>query len=92
MLANQGQQLSLHEILEMLLQMRTCRMGLIQTEEQLKFSVKAIIEGVKMLGHSDLNNHQRTKRIAEHEAVADANMIQEKQETTKKRKNSSDVS
>ena len=29
--------------------MRTYRMGLIQTEEQLRFSVDAIVEGLKML-------------------------------------------
>ena len=30
-------------------EMRTYRMGLIQTEEQLRFSVDAIVEGLKML-------------------------------------------
>lgn len=35
-------------IREILLEMRTCRMGLIQTHDQLKFSYIAIIQGLKV--------------------------------------------
>ena len=39
-----GEELSLGAVVEMLLDMRTYRMGLIQTHDQLKFSYQAIIE------------------------------------------------
>lgn len=35
-------------IKDILLEMRTCRMGLIQTYDQLKFSYIAIIQGLKV--------------------------------------------
>jgi len=42
-------ELTLKRVLDTLVEMRTYRMGLIQTEEQLRFSVDAIVEGLKML-------------------------------------------
>ena len=43
-MASMGEELSLGAVVEMLLDMRTYRMGLIQTHDQLKFSYQAIIE------------------------------------------------
>ena len=43
------------KIQDVLLEMRTYRMGLIQTEFQLKFSYEAIAEGARQHGHVNLN-------------------------------------
>ena len=42
-------------IRDVLLEMRKYRMGLIQTEFQLKFSYLAIAEGARQRGHLNLN-------------------------------------
>ena len=47
MLASLGVELTLKKIIDTLLGLRTYRRGLVQTEFQLKFSVDAIIEGLK---------------------------------------------
>lgn len=44
------------DVKEILLEMRRYRMGLIQTEEQLRFSYEAIIEGAKQLSNPPSNN------------------------------------
>jgi hypothetical protein len=67
-----GKELSLGSVVEMLLDMRTYRMGLIQTEDQLRFSVDAIVQGVKQLGleqkKEDAEKHAANgKRLAENE-------------------------
>lgn len=47
------------DVRNLLLEMRKCRMGLIQTADQLRFSYLAIIEG----GHSILSNGNATLDI-----------------------------
>ena len=66
-----GEELSLSKVVEMLLDMRTYRMGLIQTEDQLRFSVDAIVQGVKQEQgekKAGLVQHGNGKRLAENEA------------------------
>ena len=66
-----GEELSLSKVVEMLLDMRTYRMGLIQTEDQLRFSVDAIVQGVKQEQgekKAGLVQHVNGKRLAEHES------------------------
>ena len=84
-----GEELSLGSVVEMLLDMRTYRMGLIQTDDQLRFSVDAIVQGVKQIGleqkKEDAEKHVNGKRLAE-------NVVGEDDETdahggAKKRKN-----
>jgi len=48
-LSGKGKELNMSTIRNLLLNMRTQRMGLIQTEEQLRFSVNAIIYGTSQL-------------------------------------------
>jgi len=52
-MAEAGVQLSLALVLETLLDMRSQRMGLIQTEDQLRFSVDALILALKRLQGED---------------------------------------
>ena len=52
-LASLGVKLDLKLVLETLLDLRTYRKGLIQTEQQLKFSVDAIVEVHIKFGLSD---------------------------------------
>merc|ERR1712110_483853 len=52
-IAESGVQLNLTLVLETLLEMRTQRMGLIQTEDQLRFSVEALILALKKLQGED---------------------------------------
>ena len=88
-LAAMGESLSLNSVIESLLEMRTYRMGLIQTEDQLKFSVDAIVQGVKQLGleqgekRGEVVQHVNGKRLAQHEAGE-----REDNGGAKKRKNS----
>ena len=49
-MAEMGEELSLSSVMETLMNMRTYRMGLIQTEDQLRFIVDAIVQGMKQLG------------------------------------------
>ena len=48
-LASYGEIVHMKEVVNVLLEMRTYRKGLIQTEDQLQFSVKTIIQGIKRL-------------------------------------------
>lgn len=48
-LASYGELVDMKEVVNVLLEMRTYRKGLIQTEDQLQFSVKTIIQGIKRL-------------------------------------------
>lgn len=51
-------------ICEVLLEMRRCRMGLIQTAGQLRFSYLAVIEGAKYIGgDSSLQVGQRRRSV-----------------------------
>ena len=71
--------------METLLDMRTYRMGLIQTEDQLRFSVDAIVQGVKNMG-VELEEKKMVvngKRMAEQEVSGVSS-----QAGAKKRKNS----
>jgi len=83
-----GEELSLRSVVETLLDMRTYRMGLIQTEHQLRFSVDAIVQGVKKIGieqeEKKTVQHMNGKRVAEQEMVPGVSS----QAGAKKRKNS----
>ena len=92
-LASMGVDLSLQLVLDTLLDLRTYRKGLIQTEQQLKFSADAIVQGMKELDLAPSNGHDQGpghvtggKRLidAEVEDTHDANS----QSQAKKRKNS----
>ena len=85
-MASLGEELSLSSVVESLLDMRTYRMGLIQTEDQLRFSVEAIVQGVKKVGLEQEEKKQKNgKRVAEEEAgdCTDTNNV-----AAKKRKHS----
>lgn len=50
-------------ICDVLLEMRRCRMGLIQTADQLRFSYLAVIEGAKyIMGDSSLQVGDRSQQ------------------------------
>ena len=96
-MAEAGKELSLKIIFDTLLEMRTQRWGLIQTEQQLKFSVDAIIAGLKSTdlvnGHNSSkqsNHHTNGKRLKEDKESDDNtdNEENEGQSKSKKRKNS----
>lgn len=76
------EQLSLRKVLQVLMEMRTFRVGLIQTEDQLKFSVSAIVQGSKLLGISQ-GVHVNGKRLAESN-----DSIRDEQSSPKKQKSS----
>jgi len=87
-LASMGVRLDLKLVLETLLDMRTYRKGLIQTEQQLKFSVDAIIQGMKEMDvgeETDRAIHHNGKRLKDTDADDDDN---ETHSNAKKRKNS----
>lgn len=51
-------------ICDVLLEMRRCRMGLIQTADQLRFSYLAVIEGAKyIMGDSSLQVGHRSQQV-----------------------------
>jgi len=87
-LAALGEELTLSSVVESLLDMRTYRMGLIQTEDQLRFSVEAIVKGVKKIGleqgEKKVVQHVNGKRVADQEVVPGVSA----QAGAKKRKNS----
>ena len=98
-MAEAGKELTLKIIFDTLLEMRTHRWGLIQTEQQLKFSVDAIIAGLKSTdlvnGHNNgcdkqSNHHTNGKRLKEDKESDDNtdNEESEGQSKSKKRKNS----
>lgn len=76
-LASKGEELSLKRVINILLDLRTQRMGLIQTDDQLKFSAKAIVKGINnlMLENPDSKTskvqHVNGKRIASSENEED---------------------
>lgn len=89
-MASQGVEINMRKVMETLLDMRTYRMGLIQTREQLSFSVDAIVQGLKSLevGTGSLSVHQahlNGKRLKEKDDNDDESQSSPK---TKKRKNS----
>jgi len=87
-LASLGEELTLSSVVDSLLDMRTYRMGLIQTEDQLRFSVEAIVKGVKKIGleqgEKKVVQHVNGKRVADQEVVPGVSA----QAGAKKRKNS----
>ena len=85
-----GVELSLQAVLDTLLDLRTYRRGLIQTEQQLKFSVDAILQGLRDLDLVPANGYVvGGKRLMEAEAEAeDACHEAASQSQAKKRKNS----
>ena len=88
MLASLGVELSLKKIIATLLSMRTHRWGLVQTEFQLKFSVDAIIEGLKDIETVACDAGQvNGKRLAD--VVEDDNDNDDDHPSRKRRKNSS---
>ncbi|XP_060080818.1 tyrosine-protein phosphatase non-receptor type 1-like [Ylistrum balloti] len=60
-IVEKNQDLNAVDLRQLLLKMRTCRMGLIQTPDQLRFSYLAIIEG----GHRILANEDSTLSVLE---------------------------
>jgi len=87
-LASMGVELSLQAVLNTLLDLRTYRRGLIQTEQQLKFSVDAILQGLRDLDLVPANGYVvGGKRLMEAEAE-DACHEAASQSQAKKRKNS----
>jgi len=92
-LAGMGEELSLSMVVGILLDMRTYRMGLIQTEDQLRFSVDAIVQGIKQLGLEQGEKkvagtqHVNGKRLKEQD-VMEEEEERENHANAKKRKNS----
>jgi len=87
-LASLGVKLDLKLVLETLLDLRTYRKGLIQTEQQLKFSVDAIVQGLREMDVEDDNDravHLNGKRLKDTDTDEDDN---ENHSNAKKRKNS----
>lgn len=62
-LAESGTELSVKLVLETLQGMRTQRFGLIQTQEQLRFSVDALVLGVKRLQREEVRPSSCGKRL-----------------------------
>lgn len=99
-MAEDGKSLTLNIILETLLEMRTQRWGLIQTEQQLRFSVDAIVHGLKnvdlMSGKASdtgkQTHHTNGKRLKEDSEESGDSTDNDKEEDgqskSKKRKNS----
>ena len=92
MLASMGVELNLKVVLDTLLDLRTYRKGLIQTEQQLKFSADAIIQGLKELDLTPSNGHDSGhltggKRLIDAE-VEETSCDANSQSQAKKRKNS----
>jgi len=91
-LAETGVQLNLALVVETLLEMRTQRMGLIQTEDQLRFSVEALILALKRLQGEEDGRAVGGKRLAtserEEENLTEAEEERLERPEAKKRKNS----
>jgi len=91
-LAETGVQLNLALVVETLLEMRTQRMGLIQTEDQLRFSVEALILALKRLQGEEDGRAVGGKRLAtsdrEEESLTEAEEERLERPEAKKRKNS----
>ena len=90
-MASLGIEINMRKVMETLLDMRTYRMGLIQTSDQLQFSVSAIIQGLKSLelGNSAASPHQvqlNGKRLKDRNSENEDE--EDGQSSQKKRKNS----
>ena len=88
MLASQNTDLTLKTVFDTLMELRTYRRGLIQTEQQLKFSVDAILQGLNDYEEEEdketvCQNGKRSNEIEGNENDSDY------QQNRKKRKNSS---
>jgi len=88
-LAARGEELSISSVVESLLDMRTYRMGLVQTDDQLRFSVDAIVQGVKEMG---LEQEKKADLVQQIGGKRPADQVEDegddKQASAKKRKNS----
>jgi len=78
------EEISLERVLGVLLDMRTCRGGLIQTEDQLRFSVAAIVQGMRT-DIGGVSGFQGKRVTREEEGEGEGARIQE---DVKKRKSS----
>ena len=93
-IAETNKDLNLKVVFDTLMEMRTFRRGLIQTEQQLRFSVEAIVQGLKSLELtqdicSKQNNHTNGKRLKDADTDSEDTEDQEDcQSKSKKRKNS----
>ena len=90
-MASLGIEINMRKVMETLLDMRTYRMGLIQTSDQLQFSVAAIIQGLKSLelGNAAASPHQvqlNGKRLKDRNSENEDE--EDGQSSQKKRKNS----
>jgi len=93
LMASLGIEINMRKVMETLLDMRTYRMGLIQTSDQLQFSVEAIIQGLKTLevengGASPRQVQLNGKRLKDKDSDEEDEEDGESSQKTKKRKNS----
>ena len=93
LMASLGIEINMRKVMETLLDMRTYRMGLIQTSDQLQFSVEAIIQGLKTLevengGASPREVQLNGKRLKERHSDEEEEEDGQSSQKTKKRKNS----
>jgi len=94
LMASLGMEINMRTVMETLLDMRTYRMGLIQTSDQLQFSVDAIIQGLKSLevGNGAAASPQQVqlngKRLKERDSDDTDEEVGQSSQKTKKRKNS----
>jgi len=88
-MASRKVEITMRTVMETLLDMRTYRMGLIQTSEQLSFSVDAIVQGLKSLevGAASSSSQAHLKRLKDHD-TEDTDDESQSSPRTKKRKNS----
>lgn len=92
-MASLGTDVNMRKVMDTLLDMRTYRMGLIQTSEQLQFSVDAIVQGLKVLevgncadSQSPNQTYLNGKRLKENQT--DEEEEDQSSPKAKKRKNS----
>ena len=94
LMASLGIEINMRKVMETLLDMRTYRMGLIQTSDQLQFSVEAIIQGLKSLevgNGAAASPHQvqlNGKRLKDRDSEGEDEEDGQASQKTKKRKNS----
>ena len=93
-MASRKIEITMRKVMETLLDMRTYRMGLIQTSEQLSFSVDAIVQGLKSLevgAASSSQPHLNGKRLKDNDTDpedGDDDDDSQSSPKSKKRKNS----
>lgn len=92
LMASLGIEINMRKVMETLLDMRTYRMGLIQTADQLQFSVEAIIQGLKSLEveNAAASPHQvqlNGKRLKDKDSEDEDEEDGQSSQKTKKRKN-----